>query len=403
MGRRQSFYPTRTRYKPKPVSEIIVQMKNTVSLAMDLAYYAFINNKKDLSEYVFELEREIDDLLYQLIMVGSLAVRDKEDAESIASILQVGYGFNLIMNAIADIAKLPLEHTIPERVIEAAFKKTEEIVVGLQIWNASKLAGRPIRYLEENDIFVDLIAIKRGKKWIINPSPETVIEVNDEIIVRGIKEQLVKLYTLNGETPLLDLKTYPEESEYNTIEKIIVDRIIEIKNRVELMLDMAYSAVITNDVELAKKVLDLETYFDWLYSDFESLVISILNEEKGVNKSEILTLIKWGVSIENIADGAAKIAENIVRGLPTHPVLQAAMKTGEEFYRVYTVSKNSPLKGIRIGELEKDYGVNVIIVERNGVYIDDIDENFEIMEGDVLIIRGFKEAEKDLVKFISKK
>ncbi len=47
-------------YKPIPVRELLLEMKNLSELMIDLAYSAALYNDKDLAEDVLALERRVD-------------------------------------------------------------------------------------------------------------------------------------------------------------------------------------------------------------------------------------------------------------------------------------------------------------------------------------------------------
>ena len=49
-------------YKPIPVSDLLLEMKNLSELMIDLAYSAALFNDKELAEDVIELESRIDTL-----------------------------------------------------------------------------------------------------------------------------------------------------------------------------------------------------------------------------------------------------------------------------------------------------------------------------------------------------
>ncbi|MEM3055426.1 MAG: PhoU domain-containing protein, partial [Candidatus Bathyarchaeia archaeon] len=54
----------------------------------------------------------------------------------------------------------------------------------------------------------------------------------------------------------------------------IVERLAELKDTSELMIDLAYSSLLLNSKELAEEVQKLEEYVDKLHTDFELLVLS---------------------------------------------------------------------------------------------------------------------------------
>ena len=62
------------------------------------------------------------------------------------------------------------------------------------------------------------------------------------------------------------------EDEKQKLVTRIQEAIVELKNKVELMLDLAYSCVMMNDREVAKEVEHLEEYIDWLHTQYELLI-----------------------------------------------------------------------------------------------------------------------------------
>jgi len=96
-------------YQPIPVRSLLVEMKDLSELMIDLAYSAVMFNDRDLAEEVMEMEKRVDYLGYLLLMNASLAVRDKNDAEQIVSIMKTASSANKISDAAADIMEQMME------------------------------------------------------------------------------------------------------------------------------------------------------------------------------------------------------------------------------------------------------------------------------------------------------
>ena len=62
-------------YKPIPVRELLLEMKNLSELMIDLAYSAALYNDKDLAEDVLALESRVDTLAYLLEMEIMVAIK----------------------------------------------------------------------------------------------------------------------------------------------------------------------------------------------------------------------------------------------------------------------------------------------------------------------------------------
>ena len=93
-------------YKPVPVRDLLVEMKDLSELMIDLSYSAALFNSRELAEEVLELEKRVDTLTYLLNMNAMVATRDAEDAESLVAVSVVTAAADKISDAAADIALL---------------------------------------------------------------------------------------------------------------------------------------------------------------------------------------------------------------------------------------------------------------------------------------------------------
>jgi len=90
----------------------------------------------------------------------------------------------------------------------------------------------------------------------------------------------------------------------------ITSDLVKLKNTSEMMMDIAYSAVLLNNRYLAEEVQTLEEEVDSLHIDFQSRVLSRTDEE--VDPLSLLGIIRMGNVTERIADAASEIAEVVV-------------------------------------------------------------------------------------------
>ncbi len=177
----------------------------------------------------------------------------------------------------------------------------------------------------------------------------------------------------------------------------IVKRFVELKDTSELMIDLAYSALLLNSRELAEEVQKLEEYMDKLHTEFELQVLT-----SGFKKEEakgFLGLIRLGVVTEKIADAAAQIAEVVLRGLEPHPVLKLAIEEAEETITYVQVTENSPLanKSLKDVKIPEETGMWVLAIKRGEKCIRPKSDT-KIQVGDILIASGYAEGEEDLKK-----
>jgi uncharacterized protein with PhoU and TrkA domain len=183
----------RVEYTPVSVRETLIQMKDISELMIDLAYSAALFNNRGLAEEVMELERRMDTLVYILNMNLMLAARDKEDAESLAGVAKVGSLTNSISDAAADIAGIVLNEIGVHPIVREVFQRTEEHLARVQMSESSILAGKTVDDMDlAAEVGVDIIAVRRGRHWMINPEKEIILP-EDVLMARGTAEGLEKL------------------------------------------------------------------------------------------------------------------------------------------------------------------------------------------------------------------
>lgn len=184
--------------------------------------------------------------------------------------------------------------------------------------------------------------------------------------------------------------------------KAIVDKLVDLKNTSELMVDLAYSSLLLNNRHIAEEVQALEEHMDKLHTEFEQLVLS--SGFKPKESRDFLGLIRLGVTTEQIADAGAEIAEVVLRGLEPHPILKLAIEEAEETVVRVRVSLNSTLVGktLREAQIHEETGMWILSIRRNNKWILPKPDTV-IEEDDVLIASGYAEGEEDLENIASPK
>lgn len=180
----------------------------------------------------------------------------------------------------------------------------------------------------------------------------------------------------------------------------IVSRFVELKDTSELMINLAYSALLLNNRELAEEVQRLEEYVDQLHTNFELLALT--SDFKKEEASGFLGLIRLGVATEKIADAAAEMAEVVLRGIEPHPVLKLTIKEAEETVTQACVTDNSPLinKTLKEARVNEETGMWVLAIRRGGKTLRPKADS-RIQAGDVLIASGYAQGVDDLKKLAS--
>lgn len=180
----------------------------------------------------------------------------------------------------------------------------------------------------------------------------------------------------------------------------IVARMVELKDTSELMIDLAYSALMLNSRELAEEVQKLEETVDKMHTEFELLALT--SDFKKEEASGFLGLIQIGVATEQIADAAAEMAEVVLRGIEPHPVLTLAIKEAEETVVQACVSPTSTLvnQTLKEARVDEDTGMWVLVIKRGGRPLRPKGDT-RIQVGDILVASGYAEGAEDFRKLTS--
>ena len=378
-------------YEPVSVKDVLVEMKDTAELLIDLSYSAVLHRNTELAEEVLRLEERMDVLEMRARMSLLMAARSPDDAEQLAPVLGIVAATDQISDAAGDIAKIVLEDIeLPEAMRTALPEAVESLVRGV-VSSASSYAGRTLKGIDmESETGVRVIALRRGSEWLLNPGPETRIEADDVALLRGPEAEINDVYrTMTGKEyePLA-----VESTDIDDLERA-VDTILHMKNLSELAVDLAYSSVLFNSEELAEEVRNLEVEVDALQSRFEAWVLRAAAEAD--DPVSLRGLIHLGTSTEMISDAAIDISEGVLRDIEVHPVVGMAVQESDEIITRIEVEPGSDLDGTAVsaGVPDADVTMSIIAVRRpeeGWLLVADADTT--LRAGDVVIAKGTRTA-----------
>ncbi len=188
-------------YKPIPVRELLLEMKNLSELMIDLAYSAALFNDKPLAEDVMELEERVDTLAYLLDMEIMVAARDPKDAEALVGVSTVAAATDKISDAAADIAGIVTHNIGVHPIVSDIFDKVEKHLSKATVKQGSSFAQKQIGRLGfTSRLGVDIIAIRRNKDWIIDPKDTERLYPGDVLITRGAPQAVKDFQELAEES-----------------------------------------------------------------------------------------------------------------------------------------------------------------------------------------------------------
>ncbi len=374
-------------YEPVSVKDLLVEMKDTSELLIDLSYSAVLLNSEAIAKEVLRLEEKMDVLRLRARMSLLMASRNPSDAEALAPVLGIVSGAEKISDATGDIAKVVLEEVGLPSAMRTALPEAVETLVRGTVIAESPYAGRTLMDSNlESETGVRVIAIRRGSEWILNPGPDTEIRADDVTLLRGPDVGIDEVYeAFTGEEYV---QPEADESEIADLERA-VDSIVLMKNLSELAVDLAYGSILFDTVELAEEVHNLEVEVDALRSRFEAWTLRAAGDAS--DPVSLRGLLHLGFSTEEVSDAALEISEGVLREIDVHPVVELAVQESDEIIVRTTVDAGSRLEGISLvdGVPESDVSMNVLAVRRpeaGWMLVPDADT--ELQAGDVLIAKG---------------
>jgi uncharacterized protein with PhoU and TrkA domain len=390
--RRES--PLSVTYEPTSVKDLLVEMKDTAELLIDLSYSAVLHGSPTIAEEVVELEHRMDVLQMRARMSLMLAARSPDEAETLAPVLGVVGAADKISDAAGDIAKIVTEEIgLPDAMRGALTEGVETLVRGT-VSADSGYAGRTLKDIDlESKTGVRVIAIRRDDDWILNPGPKTRIEAGDVSLLRGPETGVAEAYPeLAGEPFEPD---EPVEPAIDDLERA-VDSVVLMKNLSELAVDLAYGSVLFNNEELAEEVHNLEIEVDALQSRFEAWTLRAAREAD--DPVSLRGLIHLGVATEEISDAAVEITEGVARDLGVHPVVEMAVQESDEIITRTVVREGSDLAGTKVenGIPTTDVSTSVIAIRRpDEGWLIGHDIDTVLRPGDAVISKGTRTSAEE--------
>ncbi len=378
-------------YEPVSVKDVLVEMKDTAELLIDLSYSAVLHSNEALAREVLRLEERMDVLELKARMSLMMAVRNPGDAERLAPVLGIVAAAGDISDAAGDIAKIVLEEMGLPDAMRAALPEAAETLVRGVVDGDSPYADRTLAEIDlESETGVRVIALRRGSEWLLNPGPSTTVETDDVALLRGPETAIDEVYeTLTGdayETPSVDAEGIED------LERA-VDTIVHMKNLSELAVDLAYSSVLFGSEGLAEEVRNLEVEVDAMESRFEAWTLrAAADAHDPVN---LRGLIRLGSATEVISDAAVDISEGVLRDLEVHPVVRMAVEESDEIITRLEVEAGSDLDGVPVtaGVPDVESTMSVIAIRRpDEGWLLVGDSDVELQAGDVLISKGTRTA-----------
>ena len=169
----------------------------------------------------------------------------------------------------------------------------------------------------------------------------------------------------------------------------------------ELIVDLAYSAVIFDSEDMAQEVEELEIKMDKLL--YQIRLAAMMATRTAEDAEQLSGILQVASMAENISNAAGDIVKLLDLKLEGRLVLPMVLRKGDEKIKHVFVDKRSSIVNRLIGDLrvESETGTRVIAVKRGKRWIYGVDETFKFKAEDRLIIRGVEDGLEEFNEYAS--
>jgi len=378
---------------------MLAEAKDTSELMVDLAYAALYFNDADMADEVDELESEISSLVHEMRTLCIIAVRHPREAEAMASVLQVISAVERIGNDAVDIAKIVSRKLgiPPELVLDLTV--AEEVSHRVAVAEGSHFANRPLASFELPVVTgMRIMAIRRGRTWIVDPSGDDILNPGDVMFLRGSPEGIPRLRELAGMSEY-QMPVIPETPALTDLDRA-VDTIVEMKNLSEVAVGLAYSALVFRDRSLAAEVRHLEDRLDEMKYRLELWVLRASRD--GADPAPLRGLLALGQAAEDLGDQAQQMVWLIEQSTELHPVLGIALGDTDDMVVKLPVAEGSQVAGKSLAEvnLPIEPGFNVLAIQRGGRFTYRPGATAVLNVGDEILANGPEEGRAALAEML---
>jgi uncharacterized protein with PhoU and TrkA domain len=189
----------------------------------------------------------------------------------------------------------------------------------------------------------------------------------------------------------------PEGKENLTVRELLT----EMKDISEVVVDLAYAALLFDSQEIGAEVKHLGSRMDTLNHEIRiRMMLASRTKQDALQLSGLLQVAEGAASISK---AAGDIVELLELNPNATPIVSLVLKEAEEKIRLLTLSDRSDMKGRTLEDLsvESETGMRIIAIKRGIRWIYDPDEEVRLKEADLMVVRGTEDGYERLRKFAS--
>jgi uncharacterized protein with PhoU and TrkA domain len=192
-----------------------------------------------------------------------------------------------------------------------------------------------------------------------------------------------------------------QEEGKEKVPRTVRDLLTEMKDTSEVIVDLAYAALVFDSQDMADEVQHLESRMDSLLYNIR--IKAMLSARTKRDAEQLAGLLQVASSAEAISNAAGDIVNLLKHESDRRPFLPIVLKEAEEKIKSLTLAEKSDMVNRTIDEMgiESETGMRIIALKRGKRWIYDPEVNNRLKAGDMLIVRGTENGYEVLRAFAS--
>ncbi len=168
------------------LEDMLLELKDTSELMIDLAYSSLIYKNRDIAEEVMFLENHVNELTNDFQTEAMRRGFEEGDMTKALLLVRLAKSVEEISDGAMQIADVILRDVEPHPVIYLSVMESEVIITTATVSEDSDLVGRELGEIKlPSKCGMWIIAIKKGDRFQYGPEKKTVLEPGDVLISRG--------------------------------------------------------------------------------------------------------------------------------------------------------------------------------------------------------------------------
>ncbi len=171
--------------KLKYHQDLLVTMKETAELVVDLAYLYALEDLKQLNNLILITEDKIDNLQFQLIEeVLRLYKQDLIGKKTLMAYLWMADSFEEIADAAIKIAFGVSPRHKPYELLEEVIDYSSEALDYIHVTKDSPYIGKSVKEAEYLDDFMQILAVRKKGQYFFFPKDDAKIHAGDGLLIK---------------------------------------------------------------------------------------------------------------------------------------------------------------------------------------------------------------------------